>query len=1733
MEEKFRHKMQEIVPIASPFLIKKIDTIDFIRGLLSFYTQSSFDLSLNVDYEKILKEPTPPERKKFKQQQTNPIRFLTTAKDCMVFDFLEKNPQICPIATTFFPASKFCSILKPFANSSFISFTLNSECTELLEYALFNIETAKKKKNARVPQAIVQIKSNQTRSDFELDFTKDRYVAKSEFNIRLLSCSTSFAADSQCCYIGQLNSRIQVIPFPMKKFSISPYSIPVQLYPDEDFSLCMIDSKLYAISDDFVLIVNPITNSYASVANHEPLLRPPMCSDNHYVYCYKKKNISIFDPQGLVMTHIHSLRLQTQADIGDCPMMTDGTTIVFFWKDKIYTFSLATGVELSVVDNKIPVKAATMNPFIGKFAFLTDTEVMSSDTHEYLPAWMKGTFFPNNDDSIIESLLICNFHNVPRFTSGEPQFAFSILKKFVMEKNERGIAMILPTLMWMPSLLNQTVTMLDAIFNEVSNEMKNQIVFFYCFASVKGACTSAVFITQNYLMTHHSPFLIYAFPTLFDFTKMNIKPQAANKMMHFVIETWDFFSNRALFFVNTFLKRYIENGDTNEFFIVWESIDHMIKKIVTNVNDILKYPKQLSVFYSSTSMRVWNELLLFLYDHQDSWSAFGEVYVSVLSFSIAPPKTMDTVILGMFHRTFYLLLCMIFTQPKIVPFEKFTVQKLCEKYPSPFDKINTNNDENLVHLLNNMYDYTNDDDYAAVYHKARNFLIINPKNNRYLADQKIDKNSHIYSKGLVEYLNTGLIHNIRILNNEKLLTMFLAKFDYSITELTPHHQLIISLFWKNYETMKQQLMVHPFVKNFIKLIIYPFFLPEEVLLKFEYAPSDLRKYPVELFEYFKNINLTKFKYLTNIERLVNPLTDPIVKKDYSIFTSTLSEPELFKNTMLAYIAIDSGFDLDVSKLTQLFKYLVLYGSPRVVRVALIIADRLMKDCENTVNFVKFCLMIVNEFLTDLKTRFVFTNNYNTVQAIFVIINFVKKCFNKSEMLRSFILANLKVYTLAVLSVINNSIDAIREGVKIQCTLPSLVYISGTVRDCNIKEGNATVLVDGSEMEIDLNRCTDLFTTSETIIDITMIGDIQQILPFLNKQYNEYRTDIFRIAVILEFVKSEKFRKIIVENIDTNFLNNSFTAGYLHAYSFQNYFTNISMASCFDNNFGFSAEKSPNINSSKGVLIANEIPIVFTSAAIHPRSAFEMKLYSPNSSQKSEIIINIYAESDYPSAFLTYNKTVKIGKNETLMIRTVPEQGLFEVGSTLIELSSSISKIYLVFNLSEGATLKYSVNIDPTIITMRNQQTGNSLRIFSQPINFSPPQTRPYCVSKAEESAQEMIYRMNQKISSILIQEDLIDFSIEELIHALILANPYPMESSLTDFAHQIGFESFYDTFLKSVLQIIDFDEFLEAFEEIVDNVELLNTNPSNRSILSVNELDSIKNQNVFVLSQKEFYLTTVKSEATQINRESIIIPHNSFHGTFVDNLIIAKHLLIKSISEGRLKETLKLVKKLDYKPEIFSLLNSESRILMEWYPVQENDIKEIFGNTVDVHQTLAEVTKWKKFYTYELFFAPALLEIDFSPKVIEFAKNCFKEQPQFYDFNSNKLGDYSKPSNDRIDFLSKFNFNVYQVIDKNANVFNNGESTNINKFIFDNDVNKCLFEAFFSKNTKFTCMLLEKIAKMDNDDNNIIVFHSDDADKITNNRKESYIIVGKFENYNLFESCMLRFIQQQAHILFV
>ncbi|KAI5523707.1 hypothetical protein TVAGG3_0597580, partial [Trichomonas vaginalis G3] len=939
--------MQEVITIAPP-LIEKQQTVKFLRSLISFFGQNPFELQISTDYDKYNKKPTPPEKKKFKQNVTNPIRFLTTGKDCLVFDYLEKHPEVCPVATSFAAAHQFCAILKPFAVSSYISFILCSECTELLEYALFKLpKPKKKKKQERVPQAIVQIRSPETKSFFETNFNKEQIVNKSDFNIRLLSCPTSFAADMQCVYIGQVNSMIKVIPFPHKKLSIFPYSIPVMLPPDEPFSLVIANSKLYVVNEDWVQIINPITFNYTSVENTSQILQPPVCSDMHYIYSYKpsQKTVYIFEPNGLVISNIHSIKLNTTVSIGDCPMVTDGTTIAFYWKSKIYTFSLATGCQIGERSSDIDFKCWTINPFLQRYAFLTESECISSECHEYLCPWIKGTLFPLQNNNIVESLLICNFHHQPRFTSGEPNFAFSILQKFILEKDERGISMILDTLLWMPSLLNQVVTTLDATFIEFSDNLKNQAIYFYCLASLNGANVSSVYIIENYLLLHPSPYMIYVFPTFFDLTKINVTPKAVNKMMSFVIDTWDFYPTTSLYFICNFMKRYFENSTPNEFNLVWESFKRIMTTIIHDVNDIIKFPKQMPVFYSSSSMRAWNEVLLFIFSHKKMWSTYSSILVDVLSFSIVPPKTTDEIITGMIHRTFYLLICIAFCQPIVKPFEIFTPEKFYKDFPSIFDKKDPEIDQTICKLINKIYDYKDDKTLALLFHRIRHFLSFNPKNTRFLAPTKFDPEVNFLGDGLIPYLKDGKVQNLQLYSNPNLLSLFILKFSDDVSVLSPHHQLIVSILEKQINRNKDNLLKlqKNIFSRFMNLFVYPFFLDSEILQKFEFkleAPEILI-YPPEIFDYFRYKKVTNIPFLTSVELLVNPFIEPLLLHDYSVFTSPENESLLFKNVYLALIAVSTGYKFEVEKLTVLFKSFILFGSPRIVDTLLKLADKTM------------------------------------------------------------------------------------------------------------------------------------------------------------------------------------------------------------------------------------------------------------------------------------------------------------------------------------------------------------------------------------------------------------------------------------------------------------------------------------------------------------------------------------------------------------------------------------------------------------------------------------------------------------------------------------------------------------------------------------------------------------------------------------------------------------------------
>ncbi|EAY17342.1 hypothetical protein TVAG_267050 [Trichomonas vaginalis G3] len=568
-----------------------------------------------------------------------------------------------------------------------------------------------------------------------------------------------------------------------------------------------------------------------------------------------------------------------------------------------------------------------------------------------------------------------------------------------------------------------------------------------------------------------------------------------------------------------------------------------------------------------------------------------------------------------------------------------------------------------------------------------------------------------------------------------------------------------------------KVMVNLSLLFLISLIVQQFVFVIEILQKFEFkleAPEILI-YPPEIFDYFRYKKVTNIPFLTSVEHLVNPFIEPLLLHDYSVFTSPENESLLFKNVYLALIAVSTGYKFEVEKLTVLFKSFILFGSPRIVDTLLKLADKTMNENESTTVFVKFLIIIVDEYFDKISTRFVYKQN--TIQTVFTIISFLKRMFNKFSSIREFMLQTAALHPIVTFAVLNNSLECLREGVTFKCILSSFTGVEGKIKSFDEIENKAVAIVDDKEYEIEIDNCGDLVVNCEVKVDLNPISDISNLIYLFNYQYKEEYKDIFRLASILEFVKTEKFTSQISQHVNLDFLKNCFSEGFIHSQSFQNFFSSFSLATTCKNDFGFSlTSKLTEYPSNKGIFIVNNGSAVFTSPAIYPRAKFEMILETPKSSKsKSQVSINIYAESDVPKALLTWSKSIKLGPEEKFTIKTVPEQLLLDVNSTMISISPSVSKIFIVFTLSEGATLKYDVNVDSKIFKVSQKMSGNILRLSSNHPGVIPPLQKMFLLAKSCETSSQISFRIKQKILSLLYLSGLHPLSTEEIISIIPIA----------------------------------------------------------------------------------------------------------------------------------------------------------------------------------------------------------------------------------------------------------------------------------------------------------------------------------------------------------------------------
>ncbi|EAX91554.1 hypothetical protein TVAG_410670 [Trichomonas vaginalis G3] len=226
---------------------------------------------------------------------------------------------------------------------------------------------------------------------------------------------------------------------------------------------------------------------------------------------------------------------------------------------------------------------------------------------------------------------------------------------------------------------------------------------------------------------------------------------------------------------------------------------------------------------------------------------------------------------------------------------------------------------------------------------------------------------------------------------------------------------------------------------------------------------------------------------------------------------------------------------------------------------------------------------------------------------------------------------------------------------------------------------------------------------------------------------------------------------------------------------------------------------------------------------------------------------------------------------------------------------------------------------------------------------------------------------------------------------------------------------------------------------------------------------------------------------------------------------------------------------MEIKPPIYKKLKSKGRIFLPWYPIQEYDIQDCFEKSNNKSELLKQVTTWKTFHNYELFYAPNLLLSSFSKEIVDLAKKNITKKPVFYTSNGNSNlynEDISYPSLERINFLIENKLDYFTVIDKMSCELKEDFGVVIDNFQFTSNVTMNLFQEFIKNETKFTVSLLFYVSKSELDDV-VYVYDSEERELIQNNRDESYLIVGKFENYDLFNSSLYRFIQKKLELLFV
>ncbi|OHT15639.1 hypothetical protein TRFO_14010 [Tritrichomonas foetus] len=870
------------------------------------------------------------------------------------------------------------------------------------------------------------------------------------------------------------------------------------------------------------------------------------------------------------------------------------------------TFSLVNGKLLKKFTMKLEnkIEAWNFSPFKVNHFTIEDNYFKELKSVASIPRWIEGFYLThdkneksekvdknekNATNPFLDAFEVSVFEGFSFFSGGDMSLYQKVFCHVFNLGNIHLIKAISNLFIQYSIDVDEVIELLDSSYQKCKKNDIEQLMFFLYLNSIPKAVkeiSSRNYVNQ-YLenekwINSKSYSSILLFPSLFNFETIPLSDNAIYNLVNYILSKHEEFPYESTMILSSYCHKYCKEIFTRPkdgFPVIKSTVTLIFKYVAGSLKKIQRKKLTENDFCSSIIFKLWGFFLSIIAHSQPTWIYYAPDFLELLKFSFKTHKILnnsntshthfvqnkgrnntqnnvqnsvknksvsDSKLMRMMNHSFVLYL-EIFTWLPYGKANKYfkDIDDIYLRFQHPLNEVNRTLDEQLVNILNSVYNIPDENTYFEYLCKLRQKIM-------FMKKPKENINDYIISTGILEFLVVEDIKLIFPLKNTEILHTFYRLLKKNLKKMIPQHKIILSLYSdklvsllnlnfisknhhknlrKNQNQQNQQdeseISDHndEEIEKKMRLLslIDPLLLSIDLIKKYDIKLSVERLINSSGTVLEKNLPklFDLYSFISDLDTILDKLMEISLKPNGKINymeLSNLQNHETYYSLWVIFYLFIKGIKSspintkkefknklikNYANIFKIFKAHLTCGSNDIIQMIMkcivYLENSFQTDSKDGIDkylleMFDFLYNILFEYISERKNPFILQSlPSEALASTFTIIQFMKEMFNSSSgHFRTYLIKKASETqkqedAIPIFAILNNSLEVMRPGVEINFTNESLEQITGTVLFYDQKEATVKIQLNESNKLPELKETETMYSNKSDVFSLNSLN----------------------------------------------------------------------------------------------------------------------------------------------------------------------------------------------------------------------------------------------------------------------------------------------------------------------------------------------------------------------------------------------------------------------------------------------------------------------------------------------------------------------------------------------------------------------------------------------------------------------------------------------------------------------